>query len=181
MNEGLIPARYAKALYMVASEKKVDARIYEMMKSVEASFAAQPSLQDVLANPYITDADKQTLLMTAAGASDNDTVYCDFLKLLAQNRRLDMSRGIANAFVKLYRQQNDIYEVKIVSASPMAKAEEDRLHALISRHLNGGKMEYSSAVNPDLIGGFTVNVGNERIDASVSNELKQLRLNLISK
>ena len=41
-------------------------------------------------------------------------------------------------------------------------------------------MEYSSSVDPSLIGGFTVSVGNERIDASISNELKQLRLNLIS-
>lgn len=42
-------------------------------------------------------------------------------------------------------------------------------------------MEYMSVVNPDLLGGFTVNIGNEKLDASIANELKQLRLNLLSK
>ena len=40
-------------------------------------------------------------------------------------------------------------------------------------------MEYDTHVNPDLIGGFTVSIDNERLDASVKNELKQLRLNLL--
>lgn len=181
MNDGLIPARYAKALYLVACEKKVDMKIYTMMKVMESSFASQSALQPVLANPYVADSDKESLLMSAAGAEPSDAVFCDFLKLLARNRRLDMARGIANAYIALYRRENKIYEVKIVSAAKLSADEESRLRDLISRHLNGGEMEMSTDVNPDLIGGFTVTVGNERIDASVSNELKQLRLNLISK
>lgn len=181
MNEGLIPARYAKALYLVACEKSVADRLYEMMKSAEYSFAFEQSFHRVLSNPYIPDSDKQALLMTAAGASDSDTVFCDFLKLLAKNRRLDMARGIANAYIKLFRSENRIYDVRVVSAAPLASDMEKRLLSQVSRHLNGGKMELSASVDPDLIGGFTVSVGNERIDASISNELKQLRLNLITK
>lgn len=182
MNEGLIPARYAKALFMVACEKKVDAGLYDLMKTLERSFSQQPSLQSVLGNPYVSDSDKMDLLMTASGASvGGNVLFCDFLKLLSQNRRLDMARAIASAYIALYRRRHGIYDVRVVSAAPMSDEEQKRLRDLIGRHLGGGQMEYSTSVNPDLIGGFTVSVGNERIDASISNELKQLRLNLISK
>lgn len=181
MNEGLIPRRYAKALYEVALEKKADKRVYVLMKTLADSFGNTQGLADVLANPFIPAADKSRLLITASGATETDTVFADFLKLLNRNGRIDMARAIATAYIKIYREKNHIYEVRIESAAPLTDAEEARLKSLISRHLDGGTMEYSSTVNPDLIGGFTVAVGNERIDASISNELKQLRLNLITK
>ncbi|MCM1293284.1 MAG: ATP synthase F1 subunit delta [Bacteroides sp.] len=181
MNDGLIPARYAKALYLVGHEKKVDDKLYELAKRVVAAFVAEPGLQPVLSNPYVSDSDKQQLLLTAAAADKSDAVYEDFLKLLARNRRLDFARSICDAYISLYRKINKIYDVKIVSASPLDKENLDRIKQMITDHLHGGTMEYSVSVDPDLIGGFTVSVGNERIDASISNELKQLRLNLIRK
>jgi F-type H+-transporting ATPase subunit delta len=69
--------------------------------------------------------------------------------------------------------------VEIVSASELAAADEKRLRALIDRHLDGATAEYTFATNPDLIGGFVVNIDSERLDASVKNELEQLRLNLL--
>jgi F-type H+-transporting ATPase subunit delta len=58
-------------------------------------------------------------------------------------------------------------------------AEQKRLEQLIESHLNGGKSEFSFATDSELIGGFTVDIDNERLDASVKNELKQLRLKLL--
>lgn len=181
MNEGLIPSRYAKALYEVGAEKHVESRLYELMKNVVNAFMLQPGLQDVLANPFIPADDKCKLLATASGMTNDDAVFADFLTLLARNNRLDMARGVAAAYIKIYRLKNKIYEVKVTSAATMTGEEDARLRRLIQSHLNGGQMEYTCAVDPSLIGGFTVSVGNERIDASISNELKQLRLNLIRK
>ncbi|MDE5723314.1 MAG: ATP synthase F1 subunit delta [Paramuribaculum sp.] len=182
MNEGLVPRRYAKALYEFALEKGVQERVYTMMKSLAASFAANGGLQSTLANPYVGVADKKGLLVTAASADKSDIVYADFLKLLAENRRLDMARDIALAYIGLYRKANDIHEVTVTSAYPLKPAESARLKALVECHIGANAtVEFSEAVNPQLIGGFTVAVGNERLDASLSNELKQLRLNLSSK
>lgn len=82
--------------------------------------------------------------------------------------------------MKLYRSQHHIYLVTVTSAAPMAQAEEERLRKLILRHLDGGTMEYHHRVDPSLIGGFTVTINNEKLDASVADELKQLRLKLLS-
>lgn len=182
MNDGLIPLRYAKALYLLACERKDDAAMYDLMKTLRLAFTQQPMLQQVLSNPYVPDSDKQSLLTSAAGTTITDNpLFHDFLLLLAKNRRIDMMRGIADAYINLYRQSNDIYPVSITSATKLSADEQKRLNDMITRHLNGGKMELTTQVDPSLIGGFTVSVGNQRLDASVSNELKQLRLNLIRK
>ena len=68
----------------------------------------------------------------------------------------------------------------MVSAGKLDPSEEERLKKLIQDRLDGGKMEYSSTVDPSLIGGFTVNIDNRRLDASVKNQLKQLRLALLN-
>ena len=67
----------------------------------------------------------------------------------------------------------------MTAAAPMAPADEERLKKFISSHLDGGTMEYDFKIDPELIGGFTVNIGSERLDASIKNELKQLRLKLL--
>jgi len=182
MNEGLIPRRYAKALLITAKERGVDADVYEQMKCLESSFISLPELNETLNNPYVSSADKTNLVLVASGVdASKDKVLSDFMKLLHRNGRIGMVRLIAYAYVELYREANRIYSVIVQSASALSSADEARLKNLVEKHLKGGKMEYTLRVNPSLIGGFTVSVGNEKIDASVSNELKQLRLNLLSK
>lgn len=179
MNEGLIPRRYAKALLKVAAERHDGKRLYELMGNLCDSFAAHPELEVTLANPFIDSEKKIGLLATAAGADKSDTTFRDFLKLLKNNNRLDMARAIALAYGDDYREANGIYRVEVTAAAPLDKEEEARLKSLIAEHLNGGTMEYTFKVNPDLIGGFTVTIGSEKLDTSVRNQLKQLQLKLL--
>ncbi len=179
MNEGLIPRRYAKALYKVAVERGDAVKLYGIMNQLTDAAASQPQLRDAIANPFVTVEDKISLLTTAVGASDVNVTFSDFLKLLAQNKRLSLAIDIARDYAVLYRHERDICKVVVESASQLSADEEKRLKTLIENHLNGATMEYSSKVNPDLIGGFAVSIDNERLDASVKNELKQLRLNLL--
>ncbi|MCH5319494.1 MAG: F0F1 ATP synthase subunit delta [Paramuribaculum sp.] len=181
MNQGLIPRRYAKALYQFALQKNDTDRIYQLMKNLSEAFDNEPKLQSTLANPFVDAEDKIQLILTASGAAETDNCMDDFLKLLRKNKRLDMTRAISRAYLDIYRQENNISVVTVTSAAQLSQEGEKRLRKIIEAHLNGGSMEYTSKVNPDLIGGFTVSIGNERLDASISNELKQLRLNLLSK
>lgn len=208
MNEGLIPKRYAKALYKYACEKGADQGLYRLMGNLGGSFADNPALGSAIANPFIKDAEKISLLETAAslapavgggaraslvgdvpsgngGGLSADgvsakAVYSDFLKLLAGNKRLPVAGAVARAYCDIYRKENRIFMVKVVSAQPLGKSEAERLEKLIAAHLRGGQMELSFATDSDLIGGFTVDIDNERLDASVKNELKQLRLKLLN-
>lgn len=179
MNEGLIPRRYAKALYKVAIDRDDSKALYATMKALLEAFGAEKNLSAVIANPFVSENDKRGLIMTAAGASERDVTFCDFIKLLARNRRTDIVADIARAYTDIYRRANNVYRVETVSAAPLSGTEDERIKNLILSHLNGGTMEYSNRTDPDIIGGFIINIDNERLDASIRNELKQLRLKLI--
>jgi len=180
MDQGLIPRRYARALYKFALERKQDRKVYELMKTLAASFDSEEQLLAAIRNPFVSSADKVSLLTVSAGATGADSCFNDFMKLLVHNRRIAYARGIALSYIEQYREANDIYKVEVATAANMAQRETDRLKTLIERHLKGATMEYSQKVDPDLIGGFVINIGNEQLDASISNELKQLRLKLLS-
>ena len=181
MHQGLIPRRYAKAFLEFATERHDDRRIYDAFKTLTASFDSSPELNNAVVNPFVSVDDKKALLYTAAGLEKDDKVFDDMLNLLVSNNRIDMTRQIALAYLSLYRKANNIFKVEVISAAELSEEETRRLRAIIESHLNGSTMEYSATVDPSLIGGFVVNVESQRLDASIKNELKQLRLTLIGK
>lgn len=182
MDQGLIPRRYAKALYAVGVERSDTANLYQLMQALGKAFADTTGLAATVANPFVSDADKTSLLIKAVGGNNGkpDATYVDFLKLLEKNKRTALARDIARAYVDLYRQQNAIYRVDICSAAPMGERERARLEQIIAKHVGEGTIEYNYTTDPSLIGGFTVTVNSERLDASVSSQLKQLRLKLVN-
>ena len=181
MDQGLIPRRYAKALYMVAAENNTDSLMYSRLNTLAEAFAAEPQLDKTMANPFIPAADKIALLFTAAQTSAADAPeLARFFALLEENGRMAMVRDIALAYLGIYRQEHRIFKVDVVSAAPMQPQTRERLESLIAAQIPDGSMEYSFSVDPGLLGGFTVSIDNQRLDASVKNELKQLRLKLLS-
>lgn len=181
MDQGLIPKRYAKALYEVAREQGNEAKLYDEMKSLDRAVASGSRLNETLENPFVSNSDKAALIYTACGSDSTDAPLANFVRLLEENHRLGMVRAIANAYQDIYRQDKHIYRVEVTAASKMEPKSEERLKKLILARLDGGTMEYTMKIDPSLIGGFTVNIENQRLDASVKNELKQLRLNLLRK
>lgn len=180
MNEGLIPRRYAKALYKVAIERGCQKRMYDLMQTAADSFESNPDLQATISNPFVDNARKNSLAKIAAGADDTDSTFADFLKLLDNNRRIDMLHQIALAYLDIYRKANNIRLVEVVSASPLDPAVEKRIRTLVEQHLHGATMQFSVKTDPDIIGGFVINIDNERLDASLRNKLKELRLGLLN-
>lgn len=180
MDNGLIPRRYAKALYKFATSHGNGTEVYEEMKRVEESFSTNPELQKTLANPFVSKKDKSALLKAAAGDKvEND--YFGFIDLLLEMKREEFARLISLAYIDLYRRENKISQVKITTASELPEAEMQKLRAMVSKAFAGRTLEIATGKNPELIGGFVIDVDDVRMDASISNEIEQLRLNLISK
>ncbi|MDE5629676.1 MAG: ATP synthase F1 subunit delta [Muribaculaceae bacterium] len=181
MNQGLLPRRYAKALYEVAVERNDDTALYTLMQKLVEAFSQTPGLASTMANPFVEPADKCRLVDTAVYADGiRNSSFDDFVKLLVQNKRLDIIREAALAYIELYRQKNSIYRVDIRSAAPLKAEMRTRLENILRKHIGEGTLEIEYTVDPSLIGGFTVTVNSERLDASVSTELKNLRRSLIS-
>lgn len=67
MDKGLLPRRYAKALYKFALEKGQTKEVYAIMQNLETAFDVNPDLQKVMSNPFVSETEKDSLISTAAG------------------------------------------------------------------------------------------------------------------
>lgn len=179
MNDGLIPNRYAKALFKVAVEKGEQAQIYAEMKQLLASFDEMPALKAAVNNPFIAVDEKEKVLLTAAGAKSGSTLE-NFILLVIEKNRASFLRSMALAYLKLYREAFGIASVEIVTAIELADDEISGILDVVKRQLGDKTMEQTVKVDNDLIGGFTVSVDGMVLDASIKNELKKLRLKLLS-
>jgi len=179
MNDGLIPNRYAKALYKVVNEKGDTAKVYAQMNLLNAAYEAQAGLKKAVNNPFLPLADKLQLLCTAAGADGNGST-ARFMELVVKNNRVDFMRDIALAFMRQYRENNGIARVEIVTATELGDNEINAIIDVVKNQLKGKTIELSKRVDPSLIGGFMVDVDSRVLDASVKNQLEKLRLKLLS-
>ena len=179
MNDGLIPNRYAKALYKLSQERGDTAAVYQEMKQLDVAYASESGLKKAVNNPFLPVADKIKLLCAASG-SKLDGTSARFMELVIKNNRIDFLRPIALAFMRQYRELNGIAKVEVVTATQLGDDEINDIVDVVKEQLGGKTIELTKSVNPDLIGGFTVDVDSRVLDASVRSQLEKLRLKLLS-
>lgn len=180
MNDGLIPSRYAKALYKLAVENGDCDEIYEQLRALSTRYTAIDELKRVMVNPYIPAEEKGRVMLLAAGAKPGSSLD-KFILLIIRNNRAEFLRKIALSYVDLYREKHNIAKVEITTAAEMPEKEIQAILDIVKNKLGDGvTLEVTTEVDPELIGGFTVTIGDVLLDASVKNELKKLRLNLLS-
>lgn len=179
MNDGLIPNRYARALYKLALENGDDGRVYDEMKALDNSYQAAAGLKKAVGNPFLPIDEKMSLLCSAAQSSDSGST-ARFMRLVVEKNRVDFLRAIARAYLKLYRERHDIARVEVITAAAMPQDEIDKILAMVTRTLGNKKLELTTTVNPTLIGGFVVNIDDKELDASVKTQIDKLRLKLLS-
>ncbi len=178
MDNGLIPHRYAKALYKYAIEHNLSEEVYGIAKEVIHSFQKNPDLQKILSNPFVKNDDKKKLLLTAAGNGADDA-YRRFVELVLDHGREEFAYRMMYAYRDIYREAHHISQAHITTASKLDPKLMEKLHKLVEGAFKGSVLEFSESINTDLIGGFVIDVDSVRMDASVSNELEQLRQTLL--
>ncbi len=179
MNDGLIPNRYAKALYKHALEVDEAALLYGQMKSIADGFAAADGLKAAINNPFIAVENKEQLLLKIAGAK-KDSSLDKFILLVDRHNRISMLHAMSLAYVKLYRKASGISQVDIATACGLPDKQIKAIIATVERYLDGRRLEITTRIDPKLIGGFVVKADSAVLDASVMNELKKMRLKLLS-
>ncbi len=180
MNDGLIPNRYAKALYKYALEQGVAGDVYLQMKRLSESYEAVPELKRTVDNPFLPVADREKVLLSASGA-EKDDCFDKFILMLFKNNRESFMREIALAYGRIYRDAMNIAQVNITTAIELSEDKLSQIIEVVKHVLNGKAVEKTVTVDSDLVGGFTVQVDSMLLDASVKNELKKLRLKLLKR
>lgn len=165
---------YARALFEAAAEAtppKLDL-VREELGRVADVLAENEDLRVFFFSPYFsTDEKRDGLARTIEGA---DPLTMNTLDLLAENHRLPAIARIRREYERLCDEANDLLAVTVTSAVALDDAVVQGIGDQIGRQ-TGRTVELTRAVDPAILGGFVVRVGNAILDASIRNRLDQLR------
>ena len=177
MDIGTISSRYAKALFSLAKEKGLETRVYDDMKMLADSFSLEPELRIALGNPILPVEEKLKLL-TAAGGIEVSDLYERFMHLVLEHKRESLLLFMAHIYIHLYRKDKRITRVQFSTAVPVSEEVKEHLQDKLKEE-TGSTIEFSGIVQPELIGGFRLRIGNYRIDASYATQLRDIRSRLL--
>jgi F-type H+-transporting ATPase subunit delta len=171
-----IAAVYARSLFEVAKEQdKLDV-VREQLGDFADALNDTRELQIFLFSPYFSTDEKEDGLDRAV--TDADPVILNFLKLLIEKHRMPVIFRIRAEYDRLWEEENKLLPVEITSAIELDQDIVKQLGDRISEQ-TGRTVELSSRVEPDILGGIVVQVGNAVLDASVRNRLEQLRRQVV--
>jgi ATP synthase F1 delta subunit len=167
-----IAAVYARSLFEVAKEQgKLDA-VREQLGEFADALEQTRELQVFFFSPYFSTTEKEDGLDRAVSGAD--AVFINFLKRLIENHRMPVIFRVRRAYEVLWEQENKLLPVRVTSAVELDKSTVSQIGDRIAEQ-TGRKVDLSSEVDPDILGGIVVRVGNSILDASIRNRLEQLR------
>jgi ATP synthase F1 delta subunit len=163
---------YAEALFDVAKDKgKLDAVRGELAQFVDA-VDGNRELQVFFFSPYFSSAEKVAGLKRAV--SDADAELLNFLELLIEKQRMPEIFRIRRQLDELWKQENRRIDVTVTSAVTLEPSVVEKVGEEIERQ-TGQKVELSSRVDAEILGGIVLQVGNKVLDASIRSRLEKLR------
>jgi F-type H+-transporting ATPase subunit delta len=163
---------YARSLFEVASDQDKLDLVREQISEFADAVSENRELQIFLFSPYFSTEEKKDGLDRAL--TDVDPVVENFLKLLIEKHRMPVIFRIRAEYDRLWEEENKLLPVEITSAVELPEATVKQLGDRISEQ-TGRRVELSSHVEPEILGGIVVQVGNSVLDASIRNRLEQLR------
>jgi F-type H+-transporting ATPase subunit delta len=163
---------YARSLFQVARDQGKLDPLREQLGQVADALSDDRELSMFFFSPYFSTAEKQDGLKRVL--QDADPNMLNFLSLLIENHRMPVIFRIRQEYERLWEEENKTLPVEITSAIALDQATTESLGQTIGERA-GRKVTLATRVDPDILGGIVVRVGNSILDASIRNRLEQLR------
>lgn len=163
---------YAKSLFEVAQEKGTLDVVREQLGQFSDALAGDHQLSTFFFSPYFSTVEKKDGLHKAV--TDMDPTVLNILELLLENHRMPVIHRLNKEFDRLWDIENKLLPVQITSAVELDADVVKRLGEQVGEQ-TGRKVQLTATVDPDVLGGIILRVGNQILDASIRNRLDQLR------
>jgi F-type H+-transporting ATPase subunit delta len=170
--------KYAKALFELGErDGKLDA-FSEQLKLVATVFKTHGELSQFMLHPQVKSEVKKETLQKIFG-QDIDKIILNFLMLLVDRRRISGINNIWNAFRQLFNADKNIEEAEVTTAVALTEAVQAALQQKLSK-VTGKNMVLQTKVNPSIVGGVVIRIGDKLIDGSIVRQLADIRRVLTS-
>lgn len=179
MNLSKISVRYAKAIFLLAKENDVLAKVYSDFQLINETINITPEFKHIISSPVITPTEKKRVLVNVFGKYVHE-ITNRFIVLLIDKHREEYLLDISRNFESLYRKENNIKQVIVTTEQSISKAIQDKIIAIV-KDLYKSEVEIKNNTKDDMIGGVIIRIENHQLDLSVKTQLKEIKKNLKSK
>jgi len=173
MSELTVAARYAKSLIDLAEQQGSVEAMKKDMELFHHTLKVNPELKAVLANPIVSHI-KKIKILDSVFSSKVSKESITFFKLMVNKGRGEILYTTSKEYINMYDIKHNIVHASVVSAAPLSEANEKKMIADIGE-ATGGTVKLNAKVDPELIGGFVLTVGDRQVDTSIANDLKKLK------
>jgi F-type H+-transporting ATPase subunit delta len=173
MSNSTVANRYAAALFQVAKENDQVAQIGDQMRVVKEALRQNPELLSFLKLPKVSVEKKKEVVKEAFSAASSYIV--NTLLLMIENRREDYLLQMAEEYIVLANNERGIAEATVTSVRPLSEAEKSSLSAAFAKKIGKKTLEIQNIVDPKLLGGLKVRIGNRIFDGSLRGKLDRLK------
>uniref|UniRef100_A0A0N8EJP8 ATP synthase peripheral stalk subunit OSCP, mitochondrial n=1 Tax=Daphnia magna TaxID=35525 RepID=A0A0N8EJP8_9CRUS len=168
-------ARYANALYSVAAKQNSLESVEKELLSLEATIAKEPHFASFLHDPTIARASKKEDISKVMEQAKFSKPVAGLFEVLAENGRLPETLGVISTYKQLMSAFRGEVKAKVTSADPLSKAQLDQVKkALGSRIEKNEVLLLETVVDPEIIGGLKVQIGNYFIDLSLATKIDKI-------
>jgi ATP synthase, F1 delta subunit len=167
-------ARYANATYVAASKGSMLDKVENELAAIKLTAAKSPAFRSFLENPLISRDDKEKGVEEMfKGKVSNVTL--NLMMTLAGNARLSEAPKIADTYSQLMKAKRGEVEATIISADPLTKAQVSAIEAAMKSQVGKNKSVVLSAkVDPAILGGLQVQIGDQFLDLSVGSKIDSI-------
>lgn len=165
--------RYAKAILSLSIELKKADVVNADMQLITSTIEENKDLQLLLNSPIIKSEVKKSTL-TAVLKNKIDKISLDLINLLVENKRLPLLPEVAKQFTLLYNQYKGSQFAEVITAIPLTDNLEEKILSKV-KEITGKKITLKNSIDPTIIGGFILRVGDIQFDASILGKMNNLR------
>ena len=163
---------YARSLFEVAKEHDVLDRVHDELGEFADALDEDRTLQVFLFSPYFSSTEKRDGVRKVVSGADER--FVNFLELLAERHRMPALFRIRREFNSMWAEENQLLPVTVTSAVELDEGLVEEIGDRIQEQ-TGRKVDLSANVDPEVLGGLMVRVGNMVLDGTVRNRLERLR------
>ncbi len=173
IHSAAVVRRYAAALYAAASAAGNVDRVADDLHLVASALHEHPKLRDALIQRVTPDRAKRAVVQKLFGER-LDSLTLQFLLLLIEKRRERIALNAEAAFRKIADERHGVVRAQVISAVELSGAEREQLSDLLARR-TGRQVLIEPQVDPGILGGLVIRIGDRLLDGSVKAEIRRLR------
>lgn len=172
-----VAERYARSLFELAAESKSVAAVESDLSSFEKMLASSADLARLIKSPVFSAEEQLKAIGAIADKAKVSALTGNFLRVVAQNRRLFTLPGMIVAFRRIAAEARGEVSADVTSAHALTAAQQTELKAAL-KSVAGKDVSINVTVDPSLLGGLIVKMGSRQIDTSLQTKLNSLKLAL---